>query len=95
MFSNRFSKRKILWPVRLDPHFHLSTVYIKKNTDLVFIYLYEEGDDGMKITAAKQELAKSLNIVLKAVPSKTTMNILYCVLIDATVDTIKLTGAWH
>ena len=46
----------------------------------------------MKITAAKQELAKSLNIVLKAVPSKTTMNILYCVLIDATVDTIKLTG---
>ena len=92
MFSNRFSKRKILWPVRLDPHFHLSTVYIKKNTDLVFIYLYEEGDDGMKITAAKQELAKSLNIVLKAVPSKTTMNILYCVLIDATVDTIKLTG---
>ena len=92
MFSNRFSKRKILWPVRLDPHFHLSTVYIKKNTNLVFIYLYEEGDDGMKITAAKQELAKSLNIVLKAVPSKTTMNILYCVLIDATVDTIKLTG---
>ena len=92
MFSNRFSKRKILWPVRLDPHFHLSTVYIKKNTDLVFIYLYEDGDDGMKITAAKQELAKSLNIVLKAVPSKTTMNILYCVLIDATVDTIKLTG---
>jgi len=92
LFSNRFSKRKILWPVRLDPHFHLSTVYIKKNTDLVFIYLYEEGDDGMKITAAKQELAKSLNIVLKAVPSKTTMNILYCVLIDATVDTIKLTG---
>ena len=92
MFSNRFSKRKILWPVRLDPYFHLSTVYIKKNTDLVFIYLYEEGDDGMKITAAKQELAKSLNIVLKAVPSKTTMNILYCVLIDATVDTIKLTG---
>lgn len=92
MFSNRFSKRKKLWPARLDPYFHLSTVINKKNTDLVFIYLYEEGDEGMKITAAKQELAKSLNIVLKAVPSKTTMNILYCVLIDATVDTIKLTG---
>jgi len=82
----------MLWPARLDAYFHLSTALNKKNTDLVFIYLYEEGDDGMKITAAKQELAKSLNIVLKAVPSKTTMNILYCVLIDATVDTIKLTG---
>ena len=46
----------------------------------------------MKITAAKQELVKSLGIVLKAVPSKTTMNILYCILIDATVDTIKFTG---
>ena len=82
----------MLWPARLGAYFHLSTALNKKNTDLVFIYLYEEGDDGMKITAAKQELAKSLNIVLKAVPSKTTMNILYCVLIDATVDTIKLTG---
>ena len=82
----------MLWPARLGAYFHLSTAHNKKNTDLVFIYLYEEGDDGMKITAAKQELAKSLNIVLKAVPSKTTMNILYCVLIDATVDTIKLTG---
>lgn len=46
----------------------------------------------MKITAAKQEFLKSLNVVLKAVPSKTTMSILYCVLIDATVDTIRLTG---
>ncbi len=46
----------------------------------------------MKITAPKQELMKSLGIVLRAVPSKTTMNILYCVLIDATVDTIRLTA---
>jgi len=46
----------------------------------------------MKITAPKQELMKSINIVLKAVPSKTTMNILYCILIDATVDEIKFTG---
>ncbi len=46
----------------------------------------------MKITAAKQELVKSLGIVLKAVPSKTTMNILYCILIDATVDTIRFTA---
>ena len=46
----------------------------------------------MKFTAAKQELMKSLNIVLKAVPSKTTMSILYSILIDATVDTIRFTG---
>ena len=46
----------------------------------------------MKITAPKQELMKSLGIVLRAVPSRTTMNILYCILIDATVDTIKFTA---
>ena len=46
----------------------------------------------MKITASKQELMKSLGIVLRAVPSRTTMNILYCILIDATVDSIKFTA---
>ena len=33
-----------------------------------------------------------INIVLKAVPSKTTMLILECILIDAVSDEIKLTG---
>lgn len=46
----------------------------------------------MKIIAPKQELMKSLGIVLRAVPSRTTMNILYCILIDATVDTIRFTA---
>ena len=46
----------------------------------------------MKITAPKQELLKSLGIVLRAVPSRTTMNILYCILIDATVDEIRFTS---
>lgn len=46
----------------------------------------------MKITASKQELMKSLGIVLRAVPARTTMNILYCILIDATVDTIRFTA---
>ena len=46
----------------------------------------------MKITAPKQELLKSLGIVLRAVPSRTTMNILYCILIDATVDQIRFTS---
>lgn len=46
----------------------------------------------MRIIAPKQELMKSLGIVLRAVPSRTTMNILYCILIDATVDTIRFTA---
>ncbi len=46
----------------------------------------------MKITASKSELIKSINIVLRAVPSKTTMNILNCILIDASVDDIRLTA---
>ena len=46
----------------------------------------------MKITASKQELMKSLGIVMRAVPSRTTMDILYCIMIDATVDTIRFTS---
>ncbi len=46
----------------------------------------------MRIIASKQELMKSLGIVLRAVPSRTTMNILYCILIDATVDSIRFTA---
>ena len=46
----------------------------------------------MKISASKSELIKSINIVLRAVPSKTTMNILNCILIDASVDEIRLTA---
>ena len=46
----------------------------------------------MKIIASKQELMKSLGIVMRAVPSRTTMSILYCILIDATVDEIHFTS---
>ncbi len=46
----------------------------------------------MRIIASKQELMKSLGIVLRAVPTRTTMNILYCILIDATVDSIRFTA---
>lgn len=43
----------------------------------------------MKIICTKSELLKSMNISMKAVPSKTTMPILECVLIDASANTIK------
>lgn len=46
----------------------------------------------MKIICNKSDLAKGVNIVSKAVPSKTTMPILECILIDATTDIIKLTA---
>ena len=45
----------------------------------------------MKIICTKSELLKSMNIAMKAVPSKTTMPILECVLIDASANTIKFT----
>ena len=46
----------------------------------------------MKIICRKSDLAKGVSIVYKAVPSKTTMPILECILIDATLDKIKLTA---
>lgn len=46
----------------------------------------------MKITCQKAELQKSVNIVMKAVPSKTTMPILECILIDASTNEIKFTA---
>ena len=46
----------------------------------------------MKIICLKSNLVKGVNIVSKAVPSKTTMPILECILIDATTDIIKFTA---
>lgn len=46
----------------------------------------------MKLSFEKDSLLNGINIVLKAVPSKTTMPILECILIDATGSEIKLTG---
>jgi len=46
----------------------------------------------MKIICSKSNLVKGVGIVSKAVPSKTTMPILECILIDASTDIIKLTA---
>ena len=45
----------------------------------------------MKLICSRNELLKSVNISLKAVPSKTTMPILECILIDASTSEIKFT----
>ncbi|MBQ8166712.1 MAG: DNA polymerase III subunit beta, partial [Lachnospiraceae bacterium] len=44
----------------------------------------------MKIKCKRSNLMKSLNIVSKAVSTKTTMPILECILIDVYADCIKL-----
>lgn len=46
----------------------------------------------MKLICTKSNLVKGVNIVSKAVPSKTTMPILECILIDASTNIIKLTA---
>ena len=43
----------------------------------------------MKIRCLKSDLVKGVSIVSKAVPTKTTMPILECILIDATTDIIR------
>lgn len=46
----------------------------------------------MKIVCNKSDLLKGVNISLRAVPTRTTMTILECILIDATESEIKLTS---
>ena len=46
----------------------------------------------MKFTCSKSNLLTGVQIVSKAVPNKTTMSILECILVDATSDIIKLTA---
>ena len=46
----------------------------------------------MKLIFSKSNLLHGVNTVLKAVPSKTTMTILECILIDATSNEIKFTA---
>ena len=46
----------------------------------------------MKIICSKSDLLRGVNIALKAVPSKTTMTILECILIDASKSDITFTS---
>lgn len=46
----------------------------------------------MKIVCSKNDLLRGVNTVMKAVPSKTTMPILECILIDASANEIKFTA---
>ncbi len=61
-----------------------------------YYIFYFSGQEGvihiMKIICSKTDLLHGVNIVSKAVPSKTTMKILECILIDASEGVIKLTA---
>ena len=46
----------------------------------------------MKIICTKNDLLKGVNIALRAVPVRSTMSILECILIDARETDIKLTA---
>ena len=46
----------------------------------------------MKFICPKSELLNGLQVVSKAVPAKTTMTILECILVDCTQGCIKLTA---
>lgn len=46
----------------------------------------------MKIVCSNTALSNGVQVVLKAVPTNTTMNILECILLDTTGGTIKLTS---
>ena len=46
----------------------------------------------MKIVCSKSNLLNGLQTVSKAVPNKTTMSILECILVDATNGMITLTA---
>ena len=78
--------------------FHIFTSPTAATADFFYIILYKKHTSIrkevihiMKIICSKNNLLKSVSISLKAVPSKTTMPILECILIDATTNQIKFT----
>ena len=84
--------------IRICGVFHLFTSSTKTITNKIYIiygplrFLYQKGVIHMKIICSKSDLAEGVNTVMKAVPSKTTMTILECILIDTSSNVIKLTA---
>lgn len=77
---------------------HKSTAPTTITTEFNYILLYKRPHSGrkevinMKLVFQKDALLNGINIVSKAIPYKTTMSILECILIDANTSEIKLTG---
>ena len=97
-FYTKLSQRKTPENIRPAGVFHKIWPPTAVTADLFYKYIYKNHNlfrkgviHTMKIICSKSSLLKSVSIALKAVPSKTTMPILECILMDATTNQIKFT----
>lgn len=97
-FQHTYTGRIFLEVQGLEGDFHFYTSPKEKTTkSFIIYYLWRPSAQKgvihiMKLVFAKANLLKSVSIVMKAVPSKTTMPILECILIDASANQIKFTS---
>ena len=101
VYVTLYTKLSILETLEKSTFFgviHIFTSPTAATTDSFYIFLYKKTTSPrkevihiMKIICTINSLLKSVSISLKAVPSKTTMPILECILIDATTSQIKFT----
>ena len=97
-FYTKLSQRKTPENIRPAGVFHKIWPPTAVTADFFYKYIYKNHNlfrkgviHIMKIICSKSSLLKSVSIALKAVPSKTTMPILECILMDATTNQIKFT----
>ena len=97
-FYTKLSQRKTPENIRPAGVFHKIWPPTAVTADFFYKYIYKNHKlfrkgviHTMKIICSKSSLLKSVSIALKAVPSKTTMPILECILMDATTNQIKFT----
>ena len=97
-FYTKLSQRKTPENIRPAGVFHKIWPPTAVTADFFYKYTYKNHKlfrkgviHTMKIICSKSSLLKSVSIALKAVPSKTTMPILECILMDATTNQIKFT----
>ena len=97
-FYTKLSQRKTPENIRPAGVFHKIWPPTAVTADFFYKYIYKNHNlfrkgviHTMKIICSKSSLLKSVSIALKAVPTKTTMPILECILMDATTNQIKFT----
>lgn len=97
-FYTKLSQRKTPENIKPAGVFHKIWPPTAVTADFFYKYIYKNHNlfrkgviHTMKIICSKSSLLKSVSIALKAVPSKTTMPILECILMDATTNQIKFT----
>ncbi len=102
-FSQRSEKNEETYPTLKRQYFlRLGLLFLKFTTptttttekylNIIYVFFSEisKGVIHMNIICDKSNLIEGINIVMKAIPSKTTMEILECVVIEVKEDRIKL-----